>query len=208
MSILYQVHGVAEVKRFLGLAAQNARDPRPALKDAGEDMLGRHQLRLRRGVDVHGKPFKRSAGADRRSGQTLWATGKLASSVHYSVSKTAFDLFSSDPRARVHHEGLPVRPKNGKRFLTIPLDGATQGAVANRNGARARQFKNTFFLRFGAHLFLMQRVGKGKDKGSLRALFLLVRSVQMPRREWLGFDASDMEMVAGKLAARITGDKA
>jgi hypothetical protein len=72
----------------------------------------------------------------------------------------------------------------------------------NRTGARARDFAKTFFLRRGERLFLMQKTGNG----TVRALFLLVRSIRMPKREWMGFSNDDMEMAAEQLGRRITGE--
>lgn len=236
MAILFQTQGTDGVKRFLGQAAARARDPRPAFKDAGEEMLVRTQRRMRAGVDVHGRHFKPSKRAAMDNGQTLWSRGGLGASAQYSVTREAFDLFSTDKRARVHYEGLTIVPRNGK-FLTIPMRGrgglfnnAGQSGVANdnRTGTRARHFKNTFFLRRGNSLFLMQRVAKDisatTDGGgikrysvkrttktalptALRILFKLVTHVDMPKREWLGFGGNDLEMVENKLAAHVTGEK-
>jgi hypothetical protein len=209
MGLLYQTQGTAEVKRWLGLARDQARDPRPALKDSAEEMLARTQRRMRAGVDVHGRPFTRSRGGAGRGGQTLWDRGVLAASAQYSVTRDAFDLFSSDKRARVLQEGETITPKNSQ-FLTIPIRarGGMFGqrdvaAIGNRTGTRARHYKNTFFLRRGERLLLMQKT----PGGALRALFLLVRSVKLPRREWLGFNSADLDMVAGKLGSHISGDK-
>jgi hypothetical protein len=209
---MYKLEGSREVKHFLGQAAARARDPRPALKSAGEGMIVQTQRRMRAGLDVHGKPFARSRGAELRGGQTLWSRGELASSVQYALTLrvghllSSFDLFSTDKRARVHQEGLKIVPKSAK-FLTIPLRGRggmfgqrDVSPTSNRTGSKARHFKNTFFLRRGANLLLMQHTGK-EGKGSLRALFLLVRSVQMKKREWL---RPDMDLIARELEQHIT----
>jgi hypothetical protein len=235
MAVLFSASGIPEVKRFLGLAAQRGRNPRRTLIDIGEEMLVRNQRRLRRGVDVNGVAFKPSRRAVRDGGQTLWGDGKLGSSLHYDVGQSAgasaLDLFSSDKRARVHYEGLTITPKNAQ-FLTIPMrarggifgDGDKGGAITgNRTGTRARHFKNAFFLRRGNRLFLMQRVGKelagekvvkvSRKSGSqrqiydaLRVLFMLVRSVKMPKREWMGFSNEDVDMAAAKLGGHVMGD--
>lgn len=207
MAIFYQILGLPEAKGAVAKVRSGVSDTRLARKFIGEEMLARTQQRLRRGIDVHGRPFKPSHRVKKEGGQTLWDDGGLAASVNYSLTSDGLDLYSSDKRARVHFLGLVIRPKNGK-YLTIPLR-APGGAYArkdrfvsgnaNRTGARASHYskKSTFFKTFGDRLYLMQKTGDGK----LRALFLLVRSVKMPKREWLGYSQDDLEM-----AMRVLGD--
>jgi len=80
---------------------------------------------------------------------------------------------------RAHEEGATIRPKN-RKFLTIPLGPAKTGAGVARGPARS--FPDTFFLRFGGKLFLMRQKTKGRGKGSLEALFVLVTRVKLPKR--------------------------
>jgi hypothetical protein len=210
MAILFQASGIREVREFLGGAAARMRNTLPARKNVGEEMLLRTQRRLRAGVDVNGNPFKPSRRVEKFGGQTLWDRGALGGSANYDTPGLDLELFSTSKYARVHQEGLEIKPKKGQ-FLTIPLrarggifEGAFGGveAKANRTGARARHFAGTFIKRFGTRLFIMQKV----DAKRLRALFLLLRSVKMPKREWLGFGPADVEMAANKLGAHITDE--
>jgi phage gpG-like protein len=210
MAIIFQIDGKREVRDFLGGAIARMRNTLPARKFVGEEMLLRTQRRLSGGVDVNGRPFKPSRRAEMFGGQTLFDRGTLAASANYDTPGTDLELFSSDKRARVHQEGLEIRPKKGT-FLTIPLrarGGIFEGAIsgvsvkANRTGARAGHYGDTFIKRFGDRAYIMQRVGGKK----LRALFLLLRSVKMPKREWLGFSPDDMEMAADKIGGHITGE--
>jgi phage gpG-like protein len=231
MAILYHIDGVAEAKRFLGGAVERARNPRLPLKFIGEEMLFRTQKRMRAGVDINGRPFKKSARAEQAGGQTLFDRGALAGSANYQVTDTALDVFSTDKRARVHEDGLTILPKHGK-FLTIPiratggLFGMAGGSAANANraGYQARDYPkgSTFFLRRGSALFLMQRVGKvtsdeggvryrgmkrSSSQGALRALFILVKKVEMVQREWLGFGADDATMATEEIGRYLSGDE-
>ncbi len=211
MAILFGIRldGGGDAGKFLGGVAARMRDPRRGLKFIGEEMLLRTHKRMRAGIDVDGRAFARSRRAEQSGGQTLFDRGALAASVNYEANATTLDLFSSDKRARVHQEGLEIRPKKAK-FLTIPLrargglfSGPALDTQANRTGARASHFKNTFFLRRGRFLLLMQKTG---DK-TLRALFLLVRSIREKKREWLGYSPADQEMAGEVLGRHIEGDK-
>lgn len=193
MRMFLEKKGDREAARFLRGAAKRARNPRQALVDVGEEFVTDHQKRLRAGIDVDGRPFKRSRAAAGRGGQTLWNRGELASSVDYRATSTHLDGYSTDPRARTHNEGLLITPKKGK-FLTIPLRATMEESRqkflgltvrSNRTGSGLRHYKGVFFRRSRGRLFAMQRVGGGKT-GRLRALFLLVRSQQMVQRKWFG----------------------
>lgn len=208
MAILFSMAGLAPTSAFVAGAAQRMANPGPALRFIGEQQLTRNTRRLAAGVDVDGRTFKRS----RRGGKTLWQTGALAASMNYQVGAKHLDYFSTDKRARVHYEGLEIRPKAGKKFLTIPLRaeggmfaGAGVSANANRLGDRAGHYarKSTFFAWRNSKLFLFQKTGKG----TIRALFLLVRKVQMVRRKWMGFSAEDVELANQVLAKHATGSK-
>ena len=216
MRLSTALEGLGDVRLSLRNLLARSRDPRPALRYVGEEMLLRTENRLRRGVDVNGKPFKRSRRAERVGGQTLWDTGAMAGSVSYDVSAGKdLDLFSSDKRARIHYDGGTIVPKNSQ-YLTIPLRakggeyaGAFRGLArkSNRLGARARDYKGTFFIRRNGKLFLAQRVPGGEGKGALRFLFILLKRVTMPRREWLGFGPMDLQMAVERLGRHVTGEK-
>lgn len=210
MAMLFSLTGAQEVKNFLNGTAQRFRKPRPGLKFIGEELQLSTARRMAAGVDVDGRPFKPSRRAEREGGQTLFSNGALANSVHYTARETDADYFSTDKRSRVHQEGLAITPKAGKQFLTIPLratGGVFGGAVdikGNRAGDRASHYSraSTFFLRKHGRLLLMQRTGKN----AIRALFLLVRSVRMPRRQWFGFSGADLAMVDRVLTRHLLNE--
>jgi hypothetical protein len=185
MALLFNVSGVSEAKAYIAGAATRLRSVTSGRfvsgssvrKNLGEEMLVRNKARMRAGVDVDGKPFKPSARAS-SGGQTLFDSGALAASINYDTPDGAMQLFSSDKRARVHWEGLLIKPKAGHRFLTIPLrgrgglfDSLAGGAapIGNRTGARAGNFakSTTFFLRRGSSLFLMQRIAAIAGSGGI-----------------------------------------
>lgn len=183
-----------------------AKDTRAASAAIGEEMIVRTQRRMGAGRDIHGLPFKKSRRAEMRGGVTMGGNDhSLANSVHYQVTADGgFDWYSTHVGARVHQEGGTIVPRT-KQWLTIPLRAAEDASrgflaiAANRRGDRARHFKNTFFLRRNGKLFLMQR-----DKGDrLRALFLLVKKVQLAKREWFGFTRGDERMVVETYAKHI-----
>jgi hypothetical protein len=213
MAILLQASGIAETRGFIASAAARMRNTRPVRKFIGEEMLFRTQRRLRSGVDINGNAFTPSRRVEKFGGQTLWDRGQLAASVNYDTPGEDLELFSSDKRARVHQEGLEIRPKGGKQFLTIPLrarGGLFEGAIggvdvkANRTGARGGHYGvgSTFIKRFGDRAYIFQKV----DGKRIRALFLLLRSVKMKKREWLGFGPSDLDMAVSKLGAHVAGE--
>lgn len=209
MAIIFKVSGAGVAREFLGASADRAGDLGRPLRWIGEEMLARTQLRMRAGTDIHGRPFTPSKRVSRDGGQTLWNRGALAASANYSVSGDTLELFSSDVRARIHNEGGTILPKKAK-WLTIPLRavggyGKTTDVAAspNRSGRRARDYKNTFFRRRGNKLFLCQTT----ESGAVRVLFLLVRSVRIPKREWLGFGADDEAMAIQKIGEYVAPEE-
>lgn len=212
MRLFLEKHGDRAAAQFLRGATARARNPRAALIDVGEEVIRDHQRRLRNGVDVDANRFKTSRGASMRGGQTLFDRGELASSVDYRASSTELEMYSTDPRARVHNEGLTIRPKKGK-FLTIPLRATVVearqrflglGVRANRTGAGLRHYKGVFFRRSRGRLFAMQRVA---DSDRIRALFVLVRAQQMVKRKWFGATKKVLAYALQQTARRIAVEK-
>jgi len=211
MSLLFRISGLEETREEVGGVAQRFHDNRAARKYVGEEMLARTQSRMRRGVDINGKPFGPSGRVKKFGGQTLWASGALAAATNYDTPGKDLELFNTNKTARAHYEGATIRPTGGRKFLTIPLrsrGGLFEGAVGgvdvkgSRTGARAGHYSkdSTFFKWAKGKLFLMQSVKSGSGKTRLRALFLLVRSVTLPKREFIGFGQSDLEMAGDVLS--------
>lgn len=209
MAILFNIEGVPQAKASLFGSAARMRRPERALRFIGEEMLTRNARTLAAGLDVDGARLKPSRRAERSGGQTMFDTGALAASENYGVNGGNLDLFSTHPSAGVHWRGDTIRPKRAQ-FLTIPLraaGGMFAGGVdvrANRRGDRASHYAkaSTFFAWRNGRLFLFQKTGKNR----LRALFLLVKSVRMPKRKWMGFGARDVEMVREVLARHVLSE--
>lgn len=201
----WRIEGLADCRDRMRRMKVRLRDTRPASANIGEEMIFRTQRRMAAGLDIHGRPFKRNGRSRSRAGVVLGGNDRsMANSVHYSVTSGGFDWFSTHVAAHAHQTGATIVPRV-KKFLTIPLRAAeeeSRGFLAitkNRRGDRARHFKNTFFLRRNGKLFLMQR-----DQGDrLRALFLLVKKVQLKKNEWLGFTKADDQMVVDTYAKHI-----
>jgi phage gpG-like protein len=211
------IRGLPEVQaaiRRLGLAA---RDTRPAREQIGEEMMVRTADRYARGVGPDGTPWKKSRRAELEGGATLDQDGNLKSRIGYDARGDDLDLYSWDKRARVHQLGLTIRPTPGHEFLAIPLRApggefaVPKRPVKHRNGRDGRRTSHyergsTFIGRVRGRLFIFQNV----SEGVLRALFLLVRSVTMPKRPFLGFSDDDLSMALAILAnffgAAFTGE--
>lgn len=211
MALLFKItrKGESDARGMYAGAAKRARNLAPALRNLGEEFVTSNAQRIAAGLDVDGRPFAKSRRAEKFGGQTMFNTGALASSVNYEARSRALEMFSTDPRAAVHYDGKLIKPRRAK-FLTIPLraPGGMFAGVAlttkgNRAGDRARHYKDTFFLRRGARLFLMQKVGGGKQ---LRALFMLVKSIQMKKRKWFGFGSRELARAQEAIPGYIAGD--
>jgi len=189
--------------RRLGLSAKDTRKPRALV---GEEMLRRTEQRFARETGPDGKPWKKSRRTSREGGQTLSDTGTLRSRNAYDIRGDDLDLYSWDKRARVHQLGLTIKPKDGHEFLTIPLRApgddfedvtkrgrhrkGRDGRKAQHYGKDAEGRGETWVARVRGKLFIFQSTGHG-----VRALFLLVRSVTLPARPFLGFNDDDLAMV-------------
>ncbi len=201
-----------EAVRRLGLAA---RDTRAVRREIGEEMLLRTERRFARGVGPDGKPWKRSRRAERKGGQTLSKSGTLKSRVAYDVSGEDLDLYSWDKRARVHQLGLTIEPTDGHQYLTIPLRAEGGGFATpetpvvtrkGRDGRKAAHYKaakagvgRTWVARVRGKLYIFQATGDH----AVRALFLLVRSVTMIARPFLGFGEDDLVYVLATLSTHF-----
>ena len=123
----------------------------------------------------------------RRKGK---GTGNLARKIFAKV-KTDKDVVKGSlnvdlkkvPYAAIHEEGGTIKPKKGQ-WLTIPFKGVK---------GKARDFKNTFFIRkSNTKAFIFQNLGKtktGKQRrrggGTFKPLFTLVKKVEIPKRPYL-----------------------
>jgi hypothetical protein len=197
--------GIPEIRERIARMRVAMKDLRAPSKLIGEEMIVRTNRRMARGLDIHGRRFRRSRRSEMLGTPTLGGADRsLARSAHYSVEAGGLVWFTDHIGADVHQSGKTIRPKSAQ-WLTIPLrarggnafdSGLRLARENNRAGYRARDYKDTFFRRVRGKLFLFQQTsGRGEERGGIRALFLLVKSVRMPKNEWFGFTSSDEEMV-------------
>lgn len=199
-----RIEGLEAVERSLGRVGRSMKDVRPASKAVGEALRNSHKRRLAAGLDIHGRPMRSAAsmlsgkrplgGPERSFGRSLaWSVGPRGD----------LEFFSTFKGAAVMQRGGEIRPEKAK-FLTIPMrarggafDLGERGPIrGNRAGKRARDYKDTFFRRVKGQLYLFQKTPSAAGHGSkIRALFLLVRSVRMPKNEWFGLTRADDAMI-------------
>ena len=82
------------------------------------------------------------------------------------------------PYAAIHEYGGTIKPKSSK-YLAIPLDAAKTPAGVPRGAPR--DFQDTFFFKSKAGNLLIGQKGIG---GGLIPLFVLKKSVEIPKRRW------------------------
>ncbi len=116
------------------------------------------------------------------SGQVLEVrTGQLRRTQYYKVKESGDKIIGIQgakvPYGRAHELGAVIRPKTGQ-WLTIPLNAAKTASGVARGPARS--FSNTFFLKKGGNLLLMQKKGD-----QIVPLFVLKKEVRIPKRPFL-----------------------
>lgn len=205
--VVVTIKGLDDIRRRINQLKINLKTLRRPNREIGNELLKRHAARMQRGQDIHGRAFKRSRLATARGTPTLGGSrGSLSRSVGRTVADNYVALFTTHKAARVHQEGATITPKR-RRWLTIPLrfagkGGAGVGYYANtgdltlsegRKQFVARSFSNTFFRRVRGNLFLFQKT----SKNTIRALFVLKKSVTLPKREWFGLEEADGAYAVG-----------
>lgn len=90
--------------------------------------------------------------------------------------------------ANIHETGGTIVPKR-KKWLTIPLDAAKTRSGAPRR-AKALDWKDTFIIRTkSGQLLIVRKDGKKK----LTPLYVLKKSVKIPKRRYLSKTMQQME---------------
>lgn len=222
--------GLSDIQRRIARLGERLRPDslrRPSVEIA-KSLVRSNKQRLARGVDVHGRALK--SGLASRLGITplggeFRTFGRSIKAEPYGRGDSV-DLYSTFIGADVAYKGKTIRPKT-KKYLTIPLEAkggefsrsqkgnflsAGLGLADNRTGRRAGHFKDTFFMTKDGKLFLVQHDKRqrfsGPNRQKLRFLFVLVRSAQYPKNEWLGVSNDDLSMAAeiyGKHLDTFTG---
>jgi hypothetical protein len=102
--------------------------------------------------------------------------------------------------ARVHEFGMTITPKNGRKWLTIPL-------IPEAKGKRAADFPNLVFTKspYSEIAWLSRPVTKGRGKKqTMQSVFMLVHSVKIPERSFLraGFD-ENVDKITDKIVREL-----
>lgn len=162
-------------------------------REIGLILVADIKTRFATGTDPAGqrwRPLKhpRPRGGD----QPLRDTGRLMASFTARVEPAAVVVGTNHPGAALQNAGGVVRAKT--KMLAIPL---TKEAV--RSGG-PRRFKGRLEFRPTGkrRVFLL---GTGDARGNFSGQFLLVDSVRVARREFMGVSAAGLGRVAAVLAA-------
>lgn len=148
--------------------------------------------RFATGTDPRGakwKPlrFARPNGGD----QPLRDTGRLMASISVRSDATGVEVYTVYPGAVLHNFGGTVRPTKGK-YLAIPLT-----KEAKRSGG-PRRFGRPLSVRPTGkrNVLVLEETRRGQRVGQ----FLLVKSVTVPQREFMGLSAKGLRLCGEALA--------
>ena len=174
------IQGIKGLNEAINKMASRTSDMTVPFKNINQLMIGS----TRKNFAVGGRPKKWpvSIRVKKQGGKTLRKTSKLMNSIHGIPEKDKLTILTNDRSAKIHQFGGEVKAKNVK-FLTIPL-------VPEASGKRAREFSNTFFHKDDSgNMFIMQQTGEE----TVRALYLLRKSVRIPKRTFLLFQDEDIQ---------------
>lgn len=119
-------------------------------------------------------------------GRPLQDTARLLQSLVSSVprfTQTTAEVWTNLPYARIHQEGGTIRPRQAK-MLSIPLTREARRTTGAREWWSRNASKNPFVLKTNQKTFIASR-----DGDALEFHWLLVDSVDIPQRRFLGFGA-------------------
>lgn len=155
------------------------------------------QSGLQRSVSPTGTAFKppgkRSFG---RQSKPLIRSGTLYRSLKAKVQGTGIVLSADAPGAKLQNEGGTVRAKGGG-YLTIPLTAKAADAGSPRNYPGS-----LFFMRSRNNKLFMREAGlkNGAANPSAISQYLLVKSVTVPKREFLGLSDDAIDKIVDEYA--------
>lgn len=226
-----QLTGVRETIKELKTSAARARDLRPV-----QDIFGKWMVTasIPENFKQRGRPTKWPA-ANRYGSATsdpLYETGGLLRSVSYVVKQG--DLFLTSPleKARLHNFGGTVVPKKGV-FLVRPIVGPGALTITQARTMGPRDFPGAFVLMhgpFGPGVYIKgtqsvttYRHTRGKSRakgnsGNLRAsttttksvvrIFAFMKKAKVPKREFLMYQAEDVQRYGRAVVLYVVGDQA
>lgn len=149
------------------------------------------------GVDIHGRPFAplKHPRPEGGAGHPLRDKGLLAASLSATVTEGEIVLSANAPGARIQNYGGTIYPK--KKFLAIPLT-----TEAKRIGSpKKNHFPRPLFFRkaAGGSGLLCENVG-----GKLVAQYVLVKSVAITARQYLGWSAATLDKIQAVIADKYS----
>lgn len=198
VSITVRVDGEAAGERLESIELA-AGDLTPAMKLIAAYGVSSTVLRFRTQTGPGGVPWPPS----RRDGQTLRDSGRLVSSIAPDSGDRWASWGTNVKYAAVHQFGGTIRPVT-RRFLAVPIHPAGEGKWPSEWPE--------------GELFLVTR-GEGEGSGpatlcrrrgedQVEAIYLLLRSVTMPQRPFLGVDDDDLVELREILVDHVIGDAA
>jgi len=185
----------AAVRQAMGLMLSRIENPRAALDDVGGEWVDRTYHRF----DVGGYPER---WKKRRDGSASHLTGRggLKNSIHTRTSRRSVTIGSRHKSAVTHQLGAEgshaIKPRH-RRFLSIPL----------LPGRPYQAGAGAFFRRYPGGVFtLFKTPDKGvvmfrpKGRRNPKAIFVLLKRVEIPARPFLLATREDMDAFASILA--------
>ena len=176
-------------------------DLNPLLEKCGLEMVAQAKERFDSGKAPDGEPWKPLQRPRIRSGGNdlpLRDRGLLAASMSAGVghverqTRDSIEVGTNLEYAATHQYGAVISAKRGK-FLAIPL---------TRESARssARNYKGElFFRKAGSAAFLSESTGSG----ALVNRYLLLKSVTIPARPFMGFSEENLEDLQEVVATHL-----
>lgn len=153
-------------------------------------------LHFREGVGPDGVPWKPLAHPRPQGGtKPLRDKGILAASVSATVTQGELELSSNSPGAATHQYGATIRPKRGK-YLAIPITTESRRVGSPRKNKFPRPL---FFVACRSATNKGLLCERGSD-GRLVAQYVLVPSVTVPARPFLGWSQKTLDKITRLLA--------
>jgi phage gpG-like protein len=195
------IDGLTRVQRYIS-------EPGELQNLIKEEIMRGIQRIFRLKTSPDGIPWKRQ-----RDGfpSSLRETNALFNSIRARVQGPDVIVEATDIKANIHNEGGEIKASPGK-YLAIPLDKSTAPKFA---GGWRRDFPDAFVIKLGGaaygydRLWLVQKMlskSKGGGKAVFKFLALLVKSVNMPQREFMGISDFTERQILDR-AAKIIEEK-
>jgi phage gpG-like protein len=176
-----------------------AKNFEPLMTKLAADLL----ITVRKNFSKQGRPipWKVSRRVQEGGGnRTLIQNGLLLNSISRRFTGFEAIVSTSHPQAAIHNFGGVIRPRNAKA-LTVPISKLAYGK-------RAGDFPkgSTFLLKREGKAPLIMLKPENKD-GELEALFVLLKSVTIPRRDFMtppeedyaGYEARIVDWMGSRL---------